>query len=449
MSEKLRRSVTEQAFIEDEDTIARLSKDFYWYSPVLDKELAGKTADYVIVPETEEELKRAMQAAVEEKIPVTVRGGGTGNYGQAVPMTGGLVVDVSRLTEILEIGEGFVRVQAGARLREIEKAIHETGQELTIYPSTFVKATAGGFVSGGSGGIGSVTWGNLWDGNVISAKILTMEAEVRGLTVSGDELQPYIHSYGTTGIMTEVTIPIKPKSRWVQQIYAFTDFTAALEFSRAAAQSEKWKKRLVSVMEAPISAFFKPFKKQIGTPNRALVLIEIEESNQAALEKKAEGFHGEAIYTAPADEYRKGMGISDFTWNHTTLWALKADKRWTYLQNFFSLDGLHEQVRQIKDRFGNEVLLHFEWLRDKGRLIPAALPLVKFESREQLYEVIRFFNEIGAHTNDPHTYLLGAGGWDMQMEAIAQKKKENDPFDLLNQEKIPAAASIRGTINVQ
>lgn len=448
MSEKLRQAVGESAFVEEEDAIARLSKDYYWYSPVLEQELAGKTADYVIVPETEEELKQALQAAVIEKIPVTVRGGGTGNYGQAVPMTGGLVVDVSKLTAILEIGDGFVRVQAGARLREIEKAIHETDQELTIYPSTFVKATVGGFVSGGSGGIGSVTWGNLWDGNVISAKIFTMEKELRELTVSGRELEPYIHSYGTTGIMTEVTIPIKPKSRWVQQIYAFDNFTDALDFSRTVSEQDKWKKRLVSVMEAPISAFFKPLKKQIDGAEQALVLIEIDESNQEWLEEEAVAYRGAAIYTVSADQYRKGIGISDFTWNHTTLWALKSDKTWTYLQNFFSIDDLHHQVRQIKDRYRDDVLLHFEWLRDKGRLVPAALPLVKFTSKEQLYDVIRFFNEIGASTNDPHTYLLGAGGWDMQMEAIAQKKKENDPFDLLNQEKIPDAASICGKMKV-
>ncbi|MCP3760946.1 FAD-binding oxidoreductase [Domibacillus sp. A3M-37] len=444
MSEKLRQAVSGEAFITDEAVIARLSKDYYWYSPVLEKELAGKRADYVIVPETEEELRRALQAAASEKIPVTIRGGGTGNYGQAVPMTGGLVVDLSRLTEILEIGDGFVRVQAGARLRDIEKAIHETGQELKIYPSTFVKATVGGFVSGGSGGVGSVTWGNLWDGNVISAKIMTIEASIRELTVSGDELQHYIHSYGTIGIMTEVTIPITPKSRWVQQIYAFTDFSEALHFSRAVAEEEKWKKRLVSVMEAPISDFFKPLKKHIGASDRALVLLEIDESNQALLEQEADRFHGKAIYTISADQYRKGIGLSDFTWNHTTLWALKADKQWTYLQNFFSIDNLYKQVKEIKSRFGADVLLHFEWLRDKGRLVPAALPLVKFESKKQLDEVIHFFNEIGASTSDPHTYLLGAGGWDMQMDAIAQKKKENDPFGLLNQAKIPNKEHIQG-----
>lgn len=81
------------------------------------------------------------------------------------------------------------------------------------------------------------------------------------------------------------------------------------------------------------------------------------------------------------------------------------------MQNFFSLESVLSQIAQIKERFGDEVLIHVEWLRDRGKLIPAGLPLVKYQSKERLYEIIDFFNEIGASVNDPHTYLLGAGGW--------------------------------------
>jgi FAD/FMN-containing dehydrogenase len=435
---KLIETVGSHVVVQDDDLITKLSKDYYWYSPILEKELAARQADYAIIPETVDILKAAMKLAVEEKIPVTLRGAGTGNYGQAVPLTGGLIVDLSKLNQVTEIGDGFVKVQAGMRIRELEKQIEKTGQELTIYPSTFVKATIGGFVSGGSGGIGSVTWGNLWDGNVLEAKVIIMNDQVEELIVAGEALLDYIHSYGTTGIITEVTIPIKPKTRWVQELIGFKHFHEAYEFTRNLAEDPNWKKRLVSVVESPIPTFFRPLKKVIQEANEHLVLLEIAEEDHGRVLQFAAENNGKSIQTIEADFYRKGIGISDFTWNHTTLWALKADKSWTYLQNFFSLENGLEQIGQIKERFGDEVLIHLEWLRDRGKLIPAGLPLVSFQSKERLYEIIDYFNEIGASVNDPHTYLLGAGGWNLQLQSIADKKKENDPYALLNQEKLPA-----------
>lgn len=315
-----------EAVVKDTEIVAKLSKDYYWYSPILEKDLAGKQAEYVIVPETEKILKDTLQLAVEEKIPVTLRGAGTGNYGQAVPMTGGLVVDLSKLNKVIEIGDGFVKVQAGMRIRELEKQISNTGQELTIYPSTFVKATIGGFIAGGSGGIGSVTWGNLWDGNVLSAKVLTMEEDIQELIIEGEELMDYIHSYGTTGIITEVTIPIKPVTSWVQELISFTHLQEAFQFSKQIAQDNSLKKRLVSVCEDPIPSFFRPLKKIVTNKDQHLVLIEIAEQDHGRLVEIAHTHNGISIHTVEAEFYRKGIGISDFTWNHTTLWALKATR---------------------------------------------------------------------------------------------------------------------------
>ena len=77
--------------------IERLSKDFYWYSPVLKKQLDGKYADAVVQPINVEEVRNILRFCYEHDIPVTPRGAGTGNYGQAIPLLGGLVLDLSRM----------------------------------------------------------------------------------------------------------------------------------------------------------------------------------------------------------------------------------------------------------------------------------------------------------------------------------------------------------------
>ncbi|PRO66428.1 FAD-binding oxidoreductase [Alkalicoccus urumqiensis] len=432
-------SVMDEGEIVRESTqVEKLSKDYYWYSPVLAEELREKRAEAVIRPQSYQTLKRALEAAATARLPVTVRGAGTGNYGQAIPLNGGIVVDLSGLNQILHIEEGKARVQAGTKIKQIEKEAAETNQELTIYPSTFAKASIGGFIAGGSGGIGSVTWGNLWDGNVLSAVVMTVEDEVRLLEVEGEELQHYIHSYGVNGLLLEVTIPLKPKTDWEQTIFSFPDFDSALTFSQELAAGAL-RKRLVSTMEKGIGDFFLPLKKSIAGEDH-LVFTETSETERTDVRELAEASGGRPVYESDAASYRKGLGISDFTWNHTTLWALKADPQWTYLQNFFSPDTYKSQIDTIKARFGEDVLFHFEWLRDKGTLLPAALPLVRYTSKEQLYDVIAFFNDIGAPTHDPHTCLLGAGGWNLQLEEIRQRKETNDPYQLLNQGKLPDKA---------
>ena len=76
--------------------VKRRSRDFYWYSPVLKKQLDAVTAEAVVTPRDEAEVVRTLRAAFARGVPVTPRGGGTGNYGQAMPLRGGVVLDLSR-----------------------------------------------------------------------------------------------------------------------------------------------------------------------------------------------------------------------------------------------------------------------------------------------------------------------------------------------------------------
>lgn len=64
----------------------RLSRDFYWYSPVLKPLLDSKHADVVGQPVTADEICAVLRYCDQKDVPVTVRGSGTGNYGQAVPL---------------------------------------------------------------------------------------------------------------------------------------------------------------------------------------------------------------------------------------------------------------------------------------------------------------------------------------------------------------------------
>ena len=81
--------------------VERLSQDFYWFSPVLKRELEGLRADAVARPRTEDEIRRVVAGCARAGVPLTVRGSGTGNYGQCMPAHGGVILDLSAYNQLL------------------------------------------------------------------------------------------------------------------------------------------------------------------------------------------------------------------------------------------------------------------------------------------------------------------------------------------------------------
>ncbi|MFJ7724584.1 FAD-binding oxidoreductase [Neobacillus sp. NPDC097160] len=437
---ELQAFLKEKQIITDPVLTQKLSRDCYWYSPILDEELKDMKADAVVIPENLEEIEQIFAIAFEHKQPVLFKGSATGNYGQIVPLQGGILIDTKLLNKIIEINPGEVRVEPGVKIGMLEKTLRENGQELCIFPSTYLKATAGGFVSGGSGGIGSITWGNLWDGNVIELTILTMEEKPNKLTISGDELLNYIHSYGTTGFIAEIVFRTSEKTEWIQQIISFENLDDSLRFSEKLAYASSIQKRSVSTCEWPIPSYFKPLSKFIQE-GKHVVIIEINEEASDELQRLVEEWNGEVTYTILAEKYHKGLTLSDYTWNHTTLWALNANEQMTYLQASFDLNRYIEQVALIQEQFKDEFYQHFDWMRMDGKVVPQSIPLVRFSTKERLDEMVRFCESIGIKIFNPHTYLLEAGGWEAHISSVLRTKGKNDPRALLNPGKIRVTLS--------
>ena len=70
----------------DPAVVRKRSRDFFWYSPVLNAQLNGLSAEVVVTPRDETDVVRTAAACARLGISITPRGAGTGNYGQAVPL---------------------------------------------------------------------------------------------------------------------------------------------------------------------------------------------------------------------------------------------------------------------------------------------------------------------------------------------------------------------------
>src|SRR3954470_15499629 len=76
----------------DAEEMDRLSKDFAWFSPILLPQLKDKRGEAAFTPTSVEDIRRIVAACVRHRVPLSVRGGGTGNYGQLTPLHGGVII---------------------------------------------------------------------------------------------------------------------------------------------------------------------------------------------------------------------------------------------------------------------------------------------------------------------------------------------------------------------
>ncbi|TAG27731.1 MAG: FAD-binding oxidoreductase [Burkholderiales bacterium] len=442
-------------FSQDNQTLAVKSKDYYWYSPILAKTLSDKLGEVVVKPKTRAEVVRVAAAACRQQIHLTVRGGGTGNYGQCVPLVGGIVLDLTGLNRVLSIEPGRVTCEAGAVMMDVERAVRanpcvQGGQELLMYPSTRDIATVGGFVGGGYGGAGSIRNGILKDpGNVTSIKVVTLEAQPRVIELVNTDIQKVHHAFGTNGIMVELTLSLKPAVDWIHHIALFDGYSEALSLCVSATEAVKQTvaigandsanaKLLDAFLITAVERRFAPFyEKEFGErfPHNRDAVFSMIHPDYMDRWRAMVAEHG-GVETLAMTEQELSMAAIppafECGWNHTTLMALRQDSSWTNLQTIHSWPLDIGQIEEQMQRWGDEVLMHHEFARDHDGAVVFGLPLVAYFDKDRLYEIINEFEADGCVVLDNHVYTIEGGGMKTIDSAQIDFKKVADPHGLMN-----------------
>lgn len=436
--ERIRTQLPHIDWIVDDARVKRLSQDYFWFSPVLKRLFDDKQADAVARPRNEEEIRKVVSACVREGVPLTVRGGGTGNYAQSTPLAGGLVLDLSRFDELLWVRNGVGRAQAGIRLSEFDEQARPQGWELRCLPSTFRMATLGGLFGGGFGGVGSITYGPLGaPGNVLAIKVMTVEAEPRIVELTGPEALLLHHGYGTNGIVLELEVALAPAHPWLENIIVFDDFDRALDCGQALAQAPGIIKKSVTVLADPVPGYMTALQTFLPAGSHALLVI-VAEFNEAAMKQIVADFGGRITYRQDMEQVRATRRtLVEYAWNHTTMHALKVDRSLTYIQCSFQPGRNLEQVRTLRRLLGDEVLTHVEFLRLRdGTLTCNGLPIVRYTTDERLDEIMQIYRDHGVGVANPHVYVVEDGKQGEVNPAVVMKKVAFDPHGLLNPGKL-------------
>ena len=416
----------------------QLSKDFAWFSPITAPLLRDKRADLAFAPTAEADIVRIIAACARERVPLCIRAGGTGNYGQITPLEGGVLLDLSRYNQILWHRAGAMRAQAGTRMGTMEKAARTAGWELRMMPSTYRIATIGGFYSGGTGGIGSINYGLIAArGNVLGVRAITVEPTPQPFELRGDDVQLLMHGWGIAGIVLEVEVALAPAIEWDDAIAVFADFDDALECANELAHSFGIAKRLVSFHVDPVPQYLVPLKAYLPERHHA-ILASIAPHSIQPFKTLVAKWRGQVTLHKTFEENRKALHtLIEFSWNHTTLNAHRVEKGLTNTQMRF-VPGQHlAQIRAVYKALHPELMLHTEFIRDPNGLTTcSSLPIVRFSTAERLEAIHQVARDLGVIVANPHTFKLAAGNKKLITPSFFQAKQRFDPLGLLNPGKI-------------
>lgn len=195
-----------------------------------------KMPELAVQPRSTEEVAAVVKICYENNIPVTPRGAGTGLAGGAVPICGGVLMDLSKMNRIISYDmENFVvNIEAGVLLNDLAEDCTSRGM---LYPPDPGEkfACVGGNVATNAGGMRAVKYGATRDYvRAMTVVLPTGEITKLGATVSKTSsgyslLNLMIGSEGTLGIITELTLKIIPAPKEVASlIIPYEDLNTAL-----------------------------------------------------------------------------------------------------------------------------------------------------------------------------------------------------------------------------
>jgi hypothetical protein len=397
----------------------RASVDGGRMSPIISELLPLGLADLVAFPTTAQEIADVVAAAVRHAVPVTPRGKGTGNYGQAIPMPGGLVLDMSRARAIVEVGDGFVTAEAGTPMVTIEEAARAADQQLWMYPST-VQSSLGGFLAGGSGGTGSIAHGANHMGFVIALDVVHADGSGELVHVEGDEAQLYVHNYGTAGIIARATVRLEPLQDWRCLYASFPDFPSVLSILRTVGRLEPLP-RLVSADPAEIVAALPPDPAYVE--GRAGMRAILDVTTVAAATALIEGAGGrvEDVREGPQHPLR----VSMLSYNHPIEWLQKSEPG-IFFHVEVGGDALVERIDEVQAVYPRGAL-HIE----AAHTVPIGMLAGVYESPEQVTAGIEALEALGVGVHNPHQWNV-----DFELDRTIEVARRTDPHGLLNPGKL-------------
>ncbi|MBI2060765.1 MAG: FAD-binding oxidoreductase [Nitrospirae bacterium] len=415
----------------------------------------GRTPAIVLWPESTRDIQKVIRKAHFLGVPITPRGAGSSLEGNSIPVEGGVVLDVSRMTKVLEFRpEDFlVRVEPGIVYNELNRQIKESGLFFPPSPGgSSDVATIGGMVSTNASGIYSVKFGGTRD-YVKALTIVDGCGQVHKLGTSSpksssglDLAQLIVGAEGTLGVVAEVTLRLAPRPESFKKLaFSFADDSGAARAIVALKQSLP-ELAAVEFLDTASVACVNRFKEWHAKESPTLCL-ELQGSQSGVAQ--AEGPATELCREAGGEAVNLG-GVDPWEFRHFVTRAIRAAHPGAFIVRNdvgFPVSVLPEMIarcREIERRtslrlfaFGHAGfgILHVLIPADEGNA--AALK----KARQANAEIIRIALSKGGIISAEHG--IGIGGRKFMraqhgssLDLMRQVKRVFDPRGILNPGKV-------------
>jgi len=200
--------------------------DLYDYS--FDASIHGFRPDVVVRPASTQEVQKIVLLANEMKIPIVARGAGTAMCGHAVPIKGGIILDLTRMDAIEEVrvGDLYCRVQPGVIYDKLNKVLAPKGFWFPTSPGSGEVCTIGGMVATNASGMRAIKYGATRD-HVLGLELVLPTGEIvrTGTNTlknsSGYQIDRLmVGSEGTLGVITDITLKLTMKPKKTAMVLA-------------------------------------------------------------------------------------------------------------------------------------------------------------------------------------------------------------------------------------
>lgn len=222
--------------------------DYFWLSRMwLDKGEKPSLPDYIVHPDSTEQISRILKIANYYKIPVHIWGGGSGTQGGALAISGGILIDMKRMNRLLgiDLKSQTITCETGMIFQTLEWYANEQGYSVMHMPSCLTCCTVGGALAHNGIGILSTKYGKI-DDQCLSLEVVLPNGDIINTMPvpkhsSGPNLLSFfIGSEGTLGVITKATFKIVklPEVRY-HHAFLFPDITVGYDACREICQNVK------------------------------------------------------------------------------------------------------------------------------------------------------------------------------------------------------------------